>query len=170
MILTSVLQNGITPLHIASRRGNVIMVRLLLDRGAQIDAKTKVRCRGAGLLGVRVPGPPPQRLLLGSSTSSVSSLLVSVPRCPPDDLYTSFSKWLCCTGSADCIQRNCKQPQTRHLSAGFVDQNSEYPFAKVLNKRYSHSEQSATAVVYLHGRCVRTKALRQNWHNKSIFL
>lgn len=37
------LQNGITPLHIASRRGNVIMVRLLLDRGAQIDAKTKVR-------------------------------------------------------------------------------------------------------------------------------
>lgn len=37
------VQNGITPLHIASRRGNVIMVRLLLDRGAQIDAKTKVQ-------------------------------------------------------------------------------------------------------------------------------
>lgn len=36
------LQNGITPLHIASRRGNVMMVRLLLDRGAQIDARTKV--------------------------------------------------------------------------------------------------------------------------------
>lgn len=35
-------QNGITPLHIAGRRGNVIMVRLLLDRGAQIDARTKV--------------------------------------------------------------------------------------------------------------------------------
>lgn len=39
-------QNGITPLHIASRRGNVMMVRLLLDRGAQIDAKTKVRQEG----------------------------------------------------------------------------------------------------------------------------
>uniref|UniRef100_A0A7M4FPW3 Ankyrin-1 n=1 Tax=Crocodylus porosus TaxID=8502 RepID=A0A7M4FPW3_CROPO len=34
-------QNGITPLHIASRRGNVIMVRLLLDRGAQIETRTK---------------------------------------------------------------------------------------------------------------------------------
>lgn len=36
-------QNGITPLHIASRRGNIIMVRLLLDRGAQIETRTKVR-------------------------------------------------------------------------------------------------------------------------------
>ena len=35
-------QNGITPLHIASRRGNAIMVRLLLDRGAQIETRTKV--------------------------------------------------------------------------------------------------------------------------------
>lgn len=29
-------------MHIASRRGNVVMVRLLLDREATIDAKTKV--------------------------------------------------------------------------------------------------------------------------------
>lgn len=41
-LIVPLLQNGITPLHIASRRGNVIMVRLLLDRGATIDAKTKV--------------------------------------------------------------------------------------------------------------------------------
>lgn len=37
-----VLQNGITPLHVASKRGNTNMVRLLLDRGSQIDAKTRV--------------------------------------------------------------------------------------------------------------------------------
>jgi len=36
-------QNGITPLHVASKRGNTNMVALLLDRGGQIDAKTRVR-------------------------------------------------------------------------------------------------------------------------------
>lgn len=35
-------QNGITPLHVASKRGNSNMVGLLLDRGSQIDAKTRV--------------------------------------------------------------------------------------------------------------------------------
>uniref|UniRef100_A0A8C2D2F2 Ankyrin 3 n=1 Tax=Cyprinus carpio TaxID=7962 RepID=A0A8C2D2F2_CYPCA len=34
-------QNDITPLHVASKRGNANMVRLLLERGARIDAKTK---------------------------------------------------------------------------------------------------------------------------------
>lgn len=36
-------QNDITPLHVASKRGNSNMVKLLLDRGSKIDAKTKVR-------------------------------------------------------------------------------------------------------------------------------
>lgn len=36
------LQNDITPLHVASKRGNTNMVRLLLERGAKIDARTKV--------------------------------------------------------------------------------------------------------------------------------
>lgn len=35
-------QNDITPLHVASKRGNSNMVRLLLERGAKIDARTKV--------------------------------------------------------------------------------------------------------------------------------
>uniref|UniRef100_A0A8B9LKV1 Ankyrin 3a n=1 Tax=Astyanax mexicanus TaxID=7994 RepID=A0A8B9LKV1_ASTMX len=33
--------NDITPLHVAAKRGNGNMVKLLLDRGAKIDAKTK---------------------------------------------------------------------------------------------------------------------------------
>ena len=38
-------QNDITPLHVASKRGNTNMVKLLLDRGAKIDAKTRVRMK-----------------------------------------------------------------------------------------------------------------------------
>ncbi|KAK2498524.1 hypothetical protein MC885_006168 [Smutsia gigantea] len=34
-------KNDITPLHVASKRGNANMVKLLLDRGAKIDAKTR---------------------------------------------------------------------------------------------------------------------------------
>uniref|UniRef100_I3KPG4 Ankyrin 3 n=1 Tax=Oreochromis niloticus TaxID=8128 RepID=I3KPG4_ORENI len=34
-------RNDITPLHVASKRGNSNMVRLLLERGAKIDARTK---------------------------------------------------------------------------------------------------------------------------------
>lgn len=36
------MQNDITPLHVAAKRGNGNMLKLLLDRGAKIDAKTKV--------------------------------------------------------------------------------------------------------------------------------
>ena len=35
-------QNNITPLHVASKWGRVNMVNTLLDRGARIDAKTRV--------------------------------------------------------------------------------------------------------------------------------
>ncbi|KAG7248127.1 hypothetical protein CRUP_003144, partial [Coryphaenoides rupestris] len=39
--------NDITPLHVASKRGNSNMVRLLLERGGKIDARTKVRATAA---------------------------------------------------------------------------------------------------------------------------
>lgn len=43
------VQNDITPLHVASKRGNSNMVRLLLERGAKIDARTKVDRRDTGV-------------------------------------------------------------------------------------------------------------------------
>lgn len=71
-------QNGITPLHIASRRGNVIMVRLLLDRGAQIETRTKVgasklhgEARGGSATG---QGPTPGGGLSVASWGRASSL------------------------------------------------------------------------------------------------
>uniref|UniRef100_A0A8C7UNI8 Ankyrin 3 n=1 Tax=Oncorhynchus mykiss TaxID=8022 RepID=A0A8C7UNI8_ONCMY len=36
-----IFTNDITPLHVASKRGNSNMVKLLLDRGSKIDGKTK---------------------------------------------------------------------------------------------------------------------------------
>lgn len=42
LLFSLLAQNGITPLHVASKRGNTNMVKLLLDRGGQIGAKTRV--------------------------------------------------------------------------------------------------------------------------------
>lgn len=50
--MLSSLQNGITPLHVASKRGNTNMVCLLLDRGSQIDAKTRVSAEKAQLISI----------------------------------------------------------------------------------------------------------------------
>lgn len=44
------MQNDITPLHVASKRGNTNMVKLLLDRGGKIDAKTRVRLTAVVIL------------------------------------------------------------------------------------------------------------------------
>jgi len=35
-------QNGISPLHVASKRGRVNMVNVLAEHGAKLDGKTKV--------------------------------------------------------------------------------------------------------------------------------
>ena len=37
-------QNGLNALHLASKEGHVNIVTELIDRGAFVDAATKVRC------------------------------------------------------------------------------------------------------------------------------
>ncbi len=39
------LQKGKTPLHLASEHGRVAVVRLLMQRGAVVDARDKVRLK-----------------------------------------------------------------------------------------------------------------------------
>jgi len=40
--MSHITQNGSTPLHLASGEGELDCVRLLLDRGADIEAKSNV--------------------------------------------------------------------------------------------------------------------------------
>ena len=42
--LSFILQNGFTPLHIAAKYGNQNVAGVLVQHGATIDYKTKVRC------------------------------------------------------------------------------------------------------------------------------
>jgi ankyrin repeat protein len=74
------LQNDITPLHVASKRGNANMVKLLLDRGAKIDAKTRV----SALPSPGLCGSPRGRnlhlmpILCGNAILFLSDLLLSL--------------------------------------------------------------------------------------------
>ena len=40
------IQNHQTPLHLAAKEGYTDIVQLLIDKGADIHAKDKVRCDG----------------------------------------------------------------------------------------------------------------------------
>ena len=44
-MLCTAFQNGLTPLHIAAHYGHVDIAELLLDRGADTDARARVNHR-----------------------------------------------------------------------------------------------------------------------------
>ena len=57
-------QNGATPLHTAAFSGHLECVRLLLERGADKEAKTKVRTPTRATAAARCVGAPRQLLSL----------------------------------------------------------------------------------------------------------
>jgi ankyrin repeat protein len=57
------VQDGVTGLHIAAKYGHMEVVRLLMDRGASVDAAMQVRKALARALSLPdSPGPPRLRL------------------------------------------------------------------------------------------------------------